>query len=98
LSTTKKKYIDELIQLKNKPYIKVLIGLRNCGKSTILRQFKNKIINDFNIKDNQIIEYNFNNPKFEKYIYMELYDEIINKSQPSVTNYIFLDEIQDIEK
>jgi predicted AAA+ superfamily ATPase len=94
----RKKYVDELLLLKDKKYIKVLTGIRRSGKSTILKQFKNKISDDFQIEESRIFEYNFNKPKFEKYTYMQLYNEIIEKADKDEINYVFLDEIQEIKE
>jgi predicted AAA+ superfamily ATPase len=92
----RKVYIDKLLSYKDRHYIKILTGIRRSGKSTILKQYRKKLIEEFKIDNEQIIEYDFSNPKFEVLSYMELYDQIIKKAHKKKINYVFLDEIQDI--
>ncbi|MDR2568427.1 MAG: AAA family ATPase, partial [Mycoplasmataceae bacterium] len=93
----REKYLQELSKWKDKHVIKVLTGIRRSGKSTILNQYKNLLI-EKNISEKQIKLYDFNNPKLLKLTYEEVYDLILENSIPKKTNYIFLDEIQDIKE
>ncbi len=92
----RKEYIDKLLSYKDKDIIKVVTGLRRSGKSTLLELFKNKLI-DNGIIAEQTQFYNFEMP--ENYLnktWDSLYFEIKSKFQVNKTNYIFLDEIQNI--
>jgi predicted AAA+ superfamily ATPase len=91
-------YLETIEKLKDKPFIKILIGMRRCGKSTILNQFKNILLSKYSIKSSQIIDYNFNDLDLQKLSYGELYNKIISKSTVNSSNYIFLDEIQEIKE
>jgi predicted AAA+ superfamily ATPase len=62
----RKKYIDELLNLKDKHFIKVLTGIRRCGKSTVLVQFMNVLKNDYKINEKQIIYMDFNDSRLVK--------------------------------
>lgn len=94
----RKTYVEEILTLKDKPFIKVITGVRRCGKSTILRQYRNLLVEQYKISKSNIISYDFNEPEFSQYSYMKLYKEIIRKSNKMQINYIFLDEIQEIDE
>jgi predicted AAA+ superfamily ATPase len=93
----RKESLEKLILWKDKHFIKVITGLRRCGKSTLLNQYKNLLIQQYHIKDKQILSYDFNDPMLTKISYLDLYNEIINKSNKNTINYILLDEIQEIK-
>lgn len=87
-------YMNYLIKLKDKKIIKVVTGIRRCGKSTLLNLYKNYLLNN-GIDSKQIISLNFENPDDMKFNdWKELYTYIENMLIPDKMNYIFLDEIQ----
>jgi predicted AAA+ superfamily ATPase len=71
--------------------------LRRCGKSTILRQYWEHLISQQKIKTNQIIYFDFNDIALSELSYKQIYDNVVKKSNPTMTNYLFLDEIQEIK-
>lgn len=90
----RKEYLDFLIKLKDKQIIKVVTGIRRCGKSTLFKLYKEYLLKN-GIKEKQIISLNFENPNdmnFENW--RELYQYIEKKLLKDQMNYIFLDEIQ----
>lgn len=90
-------YIDKITSFIDKPFIKVITGLRRSGKSSILHLIKNKIVKR-GISENQIIYLNFesfgtsdiNNAKL-------LYKYVKDKIKGKKKTYIFLDEIQEVK-
>lgn len=92
----RKQYIDKLISLKDKNIIKVLTGIRRCGKSTILNQFKDYLIS-IGINEKNIISINFED-KNNSYLSNSdtLHEYILNNTNKNTKNYIFLDEIQTV--
>ena len=87
-------YLDFLIKLKDKKIIKVVTGIRRCGKSTLFELYKNYLLNN-GVDKEQIISLNFENPDDMKFNnWQELYDYIDNKLLKRKKNYIFLDEVQ----
>ncbi len=87
-------YLDFLKKLKDKHIIKVVTGIRRCGKSTLFELYKNYLLENGVNKD-QIISLNFENPKDMIFNdWKELYNYIENKLSPDKMNYIFLDEVQ----
>lgn len=92
----RKHYIDWLISWKDKPLIKVISGVRRCGKSTLLLLYRNELIKT-GITENQIISINLEDLKYD-YLksYIDLNNEIEARLLPNKMNYIFIDEIQNI--
>ena len=87
-------YLDFLIKLKDKKIIKVVTGIRRCGKSTLFELYKNYLLNN-GVDKEQIISLNFENPDDMKFNnWQKLYDYLNNKLLKRKKNYIFLDEVQ----
>ena len=87
-------YLNFLKKLKDKNIIKVVTGIRRCGKSTLFELYKKYLLENGVNKD-QIISLNFENPKDMIFNdWKELYTYIEGKLLPDQMNYIFLDEIQ----
>ena len=87
-------YLNFLKKLKDKNIIKVVTGIRRCGKSTLFELYKKYLLEN-NVEKNQIISLNFENPNNMIFNdWMELYKYIEKKLLPNKMNYIFLDEIQ----
>jgi len=89
-------YLAKLLSYKDKELIKVVSGLRRSGKSTLLQLFREQLLST-GVEPGQIIFYNFELP--ENYLnktWSDLYFEIKNKLVSDKTNYIFLDEVQNI--
>ncbi len=92
----RKEYIEKLLFYKDKELIKVVSGLRRSGKSTLFELFRDHLFK-LGISKEQIQFYNFELP--ENYLnksWSDIYFEIKKKNQPDKTNYIFLDEVQNI--
>ncbi|AYW44738.1 ATP-binding protein [Tetragenococcus koreensis] len=87
-------YLKKLKRVKDKQIIKVLTGVRRCGKSTILQMFRQQLL-DEGVEQSQIIFINFEDLANEKYLdYHELYQYLDNSIEENQRYYIFLDEIQ----
>ncbi|MHB1146328.1 MAG: ATP-binding protein [Lutibacter sp.] len=94
--TNRKEYISKLLSYKEKDLIKVVSGLRRSGKSTLLELYREQLLKQ-GIGKRQIQFYNFELP--ENYLnktWSDIYFEIKKKMQPNKTNYVFLDEVQNI--
>ena len=88
------RYLQELLKWRNEKVIKVITGLRRCGKSTLLLQFQEELIHT-GTDPRQIISLNFEALENEALLnYHTLYNHIIDRLIPDRMNYIFLDEIQ----
>ncbi len=90
-------YLDKLRSWKDEQVIKVVTGIRRCGKSTLLKQYQ-ELLKQEGIQEAQIISINFEELEFEELLdYKKLYAYIKERMQPNQKNYIFLDEIQRVD-
>lgn len=93
----RKDYIDWLNLWRDKPLIKVITGVRRCGKSTLLSLYRKKLL-ESGVKKEQIISINLEDLKYDHLkTYIDLNDEIEKKLMRDKMNYIFIDEIQNIK-
>ncbi len=89
-------YLNELIKMKDKMFIKVITGIRRCGKSILLQQFKDYLLKN-GINEEQIIYINFEMMENEPYLnYKELYQHILDLTVKKKM-YVFIDEIQEVK-
>jgi len=87
-------YLNRLKQLKDQNLIKVITGIRRCGKSTLLEAFRNKLLKE-GVSSENIIFLNFEEREnLHLTDWTILYDEIIEQVVPSNKYYVFLDEAQ----
>ena len=94
----RKEYLDFLIKSKDKQIIKVVSGVRRCGKSTLFEIYKDYLLKN-GVEKIQIISINFENMDYEELTdYKKLYKYIKSKMLTDKKNYIFLDEIQHVDK
>jgi len=93
----RKEFLQQLISFKEKDLIKVVTGIRRCGKSTLFELFKDYLLST-GVKKEQIISINFEDIDFEHLTnYKILHDYIKSQLLPDVMNYIFLDEVQHVD-
>ena len=89
-------YLNKLTSFKDKPLIKVITGMRRCGKSTLLDLFSDYLIRD-NIHTENIIRMNFESLEFDDIKnYKDLYLYVKERIQKNKKTYILFDEIQQI--
>ena len=88
-------YLELLKRFKDKDLIKVITGVRRCGKSTLFELFIN-YLKESGIKDDQIIKLNLEDVNFNFATYKELYDYINVKIDEQKNYYVFLDEVQTV--
>ncbi|MBP5358249.1 MAG: ATP-binding protein [Treponema sp.] len=91
---TREDYFEDILAFKDKQIIKVLTGLRRCGKSCLMEQIIEKFLSE-GISKSQIIYYRLDDLENEELLdYKTLYKTVTAKLLPKKMNYIFLDEIQ----
>ena len=89
-------YLDKLKQWKDEQVIKVVTGIRRCGKSTLLAQYQ-AWLRSQGVSEKQIISINFEELEYEELQdYRKLYAYLKERLAESKTTYIFLDEIQKV--
>ena len=93
----RKEYIDKLKLYKDKKIIKVLTGIRRSGKSTILNEFKKELLK-FGVSEKNIISINFEDNNNKELLNCDvLHEYILKNTNKDFKNYIFLDEIQNVD-
>lgn len=91
-------YLHKLVGFKDKKIIKIITGIRRCGKSTLFQIFKDYLLKN-GIEKEQIIMINFEDADFENLLDRKiLYNYLKEKLLPQKMNYIFLDEIQNVNE
>ena len=94
----RKEYLDFLVKSKDRQIIKVVSGVRRCGKSTLFEIYKDFLLEN-GVAKNQIISINFEDMDYEELTdYKKLYEYIKSKMLTDKKKYIFLDEIQHVDK
>ena len=89
-------YMDKLKKMKDKKIIKVITGIRRCGKSTLLLLFCN-YLKECGVEDDQIVTINFEDIASEPLLdYRKLHEFVANHLIPGKMSYVFLDEIQNV--
>lgn len=92
----RKEYLDFLTRSKDKQIIKVISGIRRCGKSTLLELYRERLLAE-GVDESQFISINFEDMDYEELQdYHKLYRYIKERLLPDRMNYIFLDEIQHV--
>ena len=87
-------YLDNLIALRDKQVIKVITGVRRCGKSTLFDLYID-YLKESGVDDNQVISINLEDLENTDLLdYKALYKYISSKLVPNKKNYIFIDEVQ----
>lgn len=91
-------YLDKLWALKDLQVIKVITGIRRCGKSTLLDQYQERLI-ESGVDQSQIVALNFEELENDALLdYKSLYEYLKSKLVPGKYTYIFLDEIQKVSE
>ena len=90
-------YLEQLKRFKDKDLIKVVTGIRRCGKSTLFELFIN-YLKEAGVKDDQIIKINLEDADYNFESYKELYDYVNKKIDSKKNYYVFFDEVQNVPK
>ena len=91
-------YLNKLIRFRDKELIKVITGIRRCGKSTLFDLYINYLLQN-GVKEEQIIRLNLEDPVYyELDNYLKLYNYIKEKMKSDKMNYIFIDEVQNVKE
>lgn len=92
----REQYLEFLRRHKDQDVIKVVSGVRRCGKSTLFELFKQELLTS-GVKANQIISINFEDLEFEPLQeYHALHEYIVERLIPETPMYVFLDEVQHV--
>ena len=87
-------YVDRIMAYVDTPFVKILTGVRRCGKSTILRMIIEKLKTERNIPDERIVTCRFDSMEFDDMTSKQMYNYLKEKIVPGEKTYLFLDEVQ----
>ena len=90
-------YMDKIMAYVDTPFVKILTGVRRCGKSTILRMIMEKLKTERGIPDDRIINCRFDSMEYEDMTAKQVYTLLKNKLSCTEKTYLFLDEVQEIK-
>ena len=90
-------YLKELQKYRDKSVIKVVTGIRRCGKSSLLQLFV-EYLKEQKVPEGRILQINFESLQYDGMTYRELYNQVMEKAKAGTGKfYLFLDEIQRVE-
>ena len=90
-------YLQQLIEHKDVDLVKIITGIRRCGKSSLLELFRRYLLRN-GIAEKNIIDINFESLRYRKLTnYLSLYDYIASKISDNGKNYLIFDEVQEVE-
>ncbi len=93
----REEYMNALKKWRDEKVIKVVTGLRRCGKSTLLTMFQQALLDD-GVAADRIISVNLESLEYESLLnYKALYQYIDQRLQPGAMKYVFLGEVQQVE-
>lgn len=90
-------YIDKIMAYTDTPFIKILTGVRRCGKSTILKMIMEQLKTQRNIPENRIVSCRYDSMEYENITAKQMYAQIKERLSPLGRTYIFLDEVQEVD-
>ncbi len=89
-------YVDKIMAYVDAPFIKILTGIRRCGKSTMLKIIMDRLHYQKNVPKERIVSFRFDSMLYEDMTAKQMYEELKSKLSENGKTYIFLDEIQEI--
>ena len=90
-------YTEKIMVYTDTPFVKVLTGVRRCGKSTILKMIMEKLQNERGISADQIVFMRFDFMEYEDMTAKQMFEAVKAKFSENKKTYLFLDEVQEIE-
>ncbi|PHI17313.1 ATP-binding protein [Fusobacterium polymorphum] len=88
-------YLEKLIEFKNTDFVKIITGIRRCGKSSLMKLMIKHLLEN-GVEKEQIIQINFESIEFKKMTVESLYNYVKNNLPKDKKTYLFFDEIQKI--
>ena len=90
-------YTERIMAYTDTPFVKVLTGVRRCGKSTILKMIMEKLQNERGISADQIVSMRFDSMEYEDMTAKQMFEAVKAKLSENKKTYVFLDEVQEIK-
>ncbi len=90
-------YMDKIMAYTDTPFVKILTGVRRCGKSTILKMIMERLKTEWHIPDERIISCRYDSMEYVDLTAKDMYDQLKSRLSTEGKTYLFLDEVQEIE-
>lgn len=90
-------YMDKIMAYTDTPFVKILTGVRRCGKSTILKMIMERLKAERYIPDERIISCRYDSMEYVDLTAKDMYDQLKSRLSAEGKTYLFLDEVQEIE-
>lgn len=90
-------YVDKIMAYVDTPFVKILTGVRRCGKSTILKMIMERLGAEYGVLKDRIISCRYDSMEYEDMTARQMYSHLKEQIVPNGKTYLFLDEIQEIE-
>ena len=90
-------YLEKLIEFKDTDFVKIITGIRRCGKSSLMKLMIKHLL-DNGIEKNQIIQINFESMEFKRMTVEDLYNYVKSNLPKNKKAYLFFDEIQKVSE
>ena len=88
-------YVDKIMAYADTPFVKILTGVRRCGKSTILKMIMERLKSERGIPEERIINCRYDSMEFEDMTAKQMYAQLKGRLCPNGKTYLFLDEVQE---
>ena len=89
--------MDKIKAYTDTPFVKILTGVRRCGKSTILKMIMERLKTERHIPDERIISCRYDSMEYVDLTAKDMYDQLKSRLSTEGKTYLFLDEVQEIE-
>ena len=89
--------MDKIMAYTDTPFVKILTGVRRCGKSTILKMIMERLKTERHIPDERIISCHYDSMEYVDLTAKDMYDQLKSRLSTEGKTYLFLDEVQEIE-
>ena len=89
--------MDKIMAYTDTPFVKILTGVRRCGKSTILKMIMERLKTERHIPDERIISCRYDSMEYVDLTAQDMYDQLKSRLSTEGKTYLFLDEVQEIE-
>ena len=90
-------YMEKIMAYVDTPFVKILTGVRRCGKSTILKMIMERLKAERNISEERIVSCRYDSMEYDGMTAKEMYAQLKVQLVPAGKTYLFLDEVQEIQ-
>lgn len=90
-------YVEKIMAYTDTPFVKILTGVRRCGKSTILKMIMERLKTERGIPESRIVSCRYDSMEYEGLTAAQMYSQLKSRLSTEGKTYLFLDEVQEIE-